>query len=214
MAKRTLRYMPLDDLVEAERNPRRHSARSVRDLADAVVRFGFNVPPLYDERTQSLAAGHKRKLALRQLRDGQEQGAAVPDGITVTKDGKWCVPVVRGWSSADDKELRAFIVADNKHAADPEWIADELREILEELDDLSGTGFTDDELDEMLKRAESASPRTAQAANPSVVDFRFGDYGGKVQRALYEKFVAEFERRRESSDVVLLDDVLVAWLDM
>ena len=43
-------------------NPRRHSKKQVRQIADSIRVFGFNVPVLID-RDGSVIAGHGRLLA-------------------------------------------------------------------------------------------------------------------------------------------------------
>jgi hypothetical protein len=45
------------------------------------------------------------------------------------------------------------------------------------------------------------------------VDFRFGDYHGKVARVVYDTFISQYRAMQKSGDdLVLLDDVLRGWL--
>jgi len=82
----------LDDLHEDPRNPRVHSAVNVRRLADRIAAVGFTSPVLVVEETGKLAAGHRRVLALRYLRDELHQ--APPDGL----EADWGVPArVGSW---------------------------------------------------------------------------------------------------------------------
>ena len=39
---------------------------------------------------------------------------SAPDGVTVAEDGRWLVPVVRGWASRDDAEALAAGIALNR----------------------------------------------------------------------------------------------------
>ena len=48
----------------------------------------------------------------------------------------------------------------------------------------------------------------------SYVDFKCGDLSGKISRNVYEDFVTAYKSRQESADLVVLDDVLQAWLGL
>src|SRR5206468_4215718 len=47
-------------------NPRRHSKKQIRQIANSIKAFGFNVPILID-RENNIIAGHGRWLACREL---------------------------------------------------------------------------------------------------------------------------------------------------
>lgn len=146
---RRLEYVPVDDLPDHPRNPRDHV---LADLRASVVRFGFTSPPMIDGRTGLLAEGHGRKKATIDLRDNPPEPlpkAWPPEGVVV-EDGTWYVPVVHGWSSADDTEAEAYLLAGNQGGG---WQNDVLAELLGELamaDALDGTAFTADHLDDLL----------------------------------------------------------------
>lgn len=132
---RRLEYVPVDDLPDHPRNPRDHD---LAELIASVRRFGFTSPPMIDGRTGLLAEGHGRKRATIAL---QEAGEQPPEGIVV-EDGRWYVPVVSGWSSADDSEADAYLLAGNQGGG---WHTDPLATLLAELAEsdqgLTGTGF-------------------------------------------------------------------------
>ena len=132
-------YLSLSSLKPAKRNPKRHHIETV--LA-SMLRFGYNVPMLLDERTGRLVAGHGRMEALKAAKaSGQEP----PDRIRV-KDGHWLVPVIRGVAFTDDKEAEAYLLADNQTTIVGGWDDKELKEILASLEadgGLVGTGFED-----------------------------------------------------------------------
>lgn len=94
--------------------------------------------------------GHGRLDALRARRD---QGEAAPDGIRVTKAGRWQVPAQRGWASRDDQEAFAYLVASNQLTTAGGW-TDDLGPALDDLaasgTSLDGLGFTDVELAGLL----------------------------------------------------------------
>lgn len=134
--------MPLDEIRVAVRNAKRHAG----ELGASFKRFGAVAPPILDERTGRLVAGHGRVEHLLLL---LEAGEAAPEGVVVRK-GHWLVPVVRGWQSKDDAEAEAYSLADNQLAILGGWddatlaamIAD-----LEQRDGLAGLGFDFDALD-------------------------------------------------------------------
>lgn len=147
---RRIEYVPLDDVVPADRNPKEHA---IPDIVTSVRRFGFTAPLLHDERTDRLVAGHGRLDALRAIRDSDDP--KVPNGITLGPDGAWLVPVVRGWASTDDAHAEAYLVADNRLTERGGWDDHALAALLEDVRDyspdlLAATGFSGDDLDALL----------------------------------------------------------------
>jgi ParB-like chromosome segregation protein Spo0J len=61
-----VRYEPVAALRLDPQNPRLHSRRQVRQIANSIASFGFNVPVLVDAE-QSVIAGHGRVLAAKEL---------------------------------------------------------------------------------------------------------------------------------------------------
>ena len=55
-------YRPIDQLKPDPANPRRHSKKQIRQIANSIEAFGFNVPILID-RDGNVIAGHGRLLA-------------------------------------------------------------------------------------------------------------------------------------------------------
>jgi hypothetical protein len=141
---RELVYMPLSSLLEADRNPKLHNDEGVIASINA---FGYVEPQLLDERTGKLVAGHGRLKALRTLR---ESGAVAPDGILADEAGEWSAPVVRGWSSKDDREAEAVGIALNQQTIAGGFDERILSEMLHSFDDVVGhgaLGFDEDEWD-------------------------------------------------------------------
>jgi hypothetical protein len=153
---RWIEYLHVDSLKPHPDNPKGHALDA---LVAAVERFGYTEPILVCERTGWIASGHGRVEAVRRRR---ENGDPPPDGVTVNADGLWLVPVVRGWSSEDDAELRAYLVATNHLPRAGGWVADVLEPILDEMAQsdrgLGGTGFTSDSLDGMLAELGATMP--------------------------------------------------------
>src|SRR5207249_11234162 len=57
---------PIDRLRPGPRNPRTHSKKQIRQFAQSIAKFGFNVPVLVDAELKVIA-GHGRLMAAQQL---------------------------------------------------------------------------------------------------------------------------------------------------
>ncbi|MDA8248911.1 MAG: site-specific DNA-methyltransferase [Rhodospirillales bacterium] len=138
---RPLESRPIDSLHPAKRNPRTHSRKQIRQIADSIERFGFTNPILVDDDDRILA-GHGRVAAARLLNLRQ-------------------VPVIR-LSGLSKEERRAYVLADNKLALNAGWDQDLLAVELQELIDIGFevelTGFSLAEIDFTLDAARNAEP--------------------------------------------------------
>ena len=130
-----LETIPLTALKPHDRNPRTHTKKQIRQLADSIKRFGFTNPVLVDGENR-IIAGHGRVEAARLI------------GMTT-------VPVLR-LEHMTEADRRAYVVADNRLAElagwDNELLALELGAMLE-LDpelDLALTGFDTAEIEALL----------------------------------------------------------------
>jgi hypothetical protein len=146
---RRIEYLPLDDIVGAARNPKRHTTDG---LIASIGRFGYATPALRDERTGRLVVGHGRTEAVRQIRDAGEDP---PSGVRVDDAGLWLVPVVCGWASRSDAEAEAYLVADNRHTELGGWDHQELAELLADVqafdpDLIQATGWDLDNLADLM----------------------------------------------------------------
>lgn len=136
MATPNLKIVELlvSDLTSRARNPRTHSRKQIRKIADSISKFGF-VSPVLIEADGTVIAGHGRLEAAKVLGLGQ-----VP---TVTL------------SHLSAPEIRAYVIADNKLASLSDWDNEllalelvELEEVCPNLD-LTVTGFEIPELDRL-----------------------------------------------------------------
>jgi DNA modification methylase len=133
-------YRKVETLIPFARNPRTHSDAQVAKLAASIVEFGWTNPVLVDG-SQGIIAGHGRLAAARKL-------------------GLAEVPVIElGHLTLAQK--RAYVIADNRLALDAGWdeemLAIELAELSESGYDLTLTGFTNDEIEELLVDAEDGA---------------------------------------------------------
>src|ERR1700720_2326912 len=125
---------PAAKLVPNARNARTHSDEQVTQLAASIEEWGWTIPVLVDE-AGGIIAGHGRVLAAHRL--GLED---VP------------VMVAAGWS---ESKKRAYMLADNKLTLNGEWdmerLAIEIAELRQSDFDISLSGFSESEIDDLLK---------------------------------------------------------------
>ena len=142
----TLEYMPVDELVSAERNAKGHDEPMV---AASMHRYGYAEPIVLDERTGKIVAGHGRRDVVLDMQQRDE--TTVPRGVRIV-DGRWLVPVVRGWRSENDDEAIAAGIDFNRTSEAGGWNWQALLPDLERLDTLEAglpLGFTGDELGDL-----------------------------------------------------------------
>lgn len=143
--------LPVGQLWPAKRNARTHPRKQIKQLADSIDKFGFQIPVLIDE-SNTILAGHARIAAAKLL-------------------GMTSVPCLRaGDMSADEK--RAFQLADNKLAQNATWdfeiLAGELGALVDLGFDLSVIGFDTSEVDSLIGQAEEASPELVAAEDATL----------------------------------------------
>ncbi len=127
-------YIDIKELVEWENNPR-HNGAAVQEVAKSIKRFGFASPIIARKEDNMVIAGHTRLAAARSL-------------------GLDKVPV--RFVDLDPTEAQLLALADNKIGEIADWDNDLLSEILTDLQehDLTGIGFSDTELDELISSVE------------------------------------------------------------
>lgn len=135
LAKR-IEVWPVERLRPYERNARTHSPEQVAKIAASLAEFGFTNPILVDS-ADGIIAGHGRLMGAKEL------------GLTE-------VPVIV-LDHLTDAQRRAYILADNRLALDAGWddamLAAELADLQGDGFDLELTGFTDEELADLLNPA-------------------------------------------------------------
>lgn len=130
-------YKKVQELIPYVNNSRTHSEEQVNQICASINEFGFTNPLLIDEK-DSIIAGHGRLMASKKL-GMKEVPCIVLEGLT-------------------EAQKKAYIIADNKMALNAGWDEELLKielENLKELDfDLNLTGFSVDELDDILGKNE------------------------------------------------------------
>lgn len=167
-----IEYVPLAEIKRAKNNPKDHDLGALQASLD---RFGYVDPVLVDERTGRLVKGHGRLELLAKL---EAQKAQPPRGVQLNDAGEWLVPVVRGWSSRNDQEAGAYLLADNRISELGGWHDDQLQQLLAELqsgEGLLGTGYDGDDLDDLIRTLEGKGDVDAVPDPPADPWVKLGD---------------------------------------
>lgn len=155
----TIHHHVLTALIADKSNARLHSDRQIKQIANSIKAFGFNVPVLIDEN-QKIIAGHGRVMAAQRL--GWERVPTIE---------------IRHLNKA---QQRAYAIADNRLTETSTWDENMLAQSLCELASLDldfsleATGFTMAEIDLKIEgvsspqQQEDAADIIAERAGPAV----------------------------------------------
>ena len=157
--KLKIEYRKVSELLPYARNARTHSDEQVSQLAASIKEFGFNNPVAIDADGMILC-GHGRVMAAQKLH--------------MTEVPTVCL------SHLSATQVKAYILADNKLALNAGWDNDMLKVELEELKDidfdLNLTGFSDEELKDILvEDPTDAHEDNFDGEPPEVAKSQLGD---------------------------------------
>jgi len=196
-------WVGIGDLVPWADNPRINSD-AVAAVVESIRRFGFSSPIIARTADSQVIAGHTRLEAARTL--GLEK-----------------VPV--RFLDLDPADAKLLAVADNRLGEVAEWDEEGLAGILKGLYneglvlDIGVAGFTEADLEGLftaqfdLDVEDVPDPFAVPPAADEAVSFTFGEYRGRVDRAVYLHFTAEYEKQKAAGDSPpMLSDVLKGWL--
>ena len=148
-----IRMVAVASLIPYARNARTHSDEQVAQIAASIAEFGFTNPILTDGE-RGVIAGHGRLAAARKL-------AMIE------------VPVIE-LTHLSAIQKKAYILADNRIAANAGWddelLGVELAELQDAGFDLELTGFTEDEWDALIAGDEGTEGLTDEDAVPEVTE--------------------------------------------
>lgn len=136
---------PLTRLKRYARNARTHSPAQVKQIAASIRQFGFTNPVLVHKQSGEILAGHGRLDAAELLELAK-------------------IPVIV-LDHLNEMQKRAYIIADNRLALDAGWdeetLAAELVALERDSFNLEVLGFTESELEDLLKDG-SGAPATPE----------------------------------------------------
>ena len=151
----TITHRAIAALQPDASNPRTHSERQIRRIADSIRAFGFTNPVLIDEREQVIA-GHARLEAAKRL------------GLSE-------VPTIR-LSDLSAAQKRAYLIADNRLAELAGWDEDLLAVELQSLTtidldfDIEIIGFETAEIDTLIAGLNGAGTEDDADRWPEIDD--------------------------------------------
>ena len=194
--------VPIDEAQADPANPNDHPEDPIVDLMVSYDRFGQQKPIAVGQDDFVSIAGSGTIEALRRL--GWTHIAA-------------CRSDLEGMRRTE------FKIADNALARRAEWsshLGDMIEAIAAEGGDVEALGFTPEQLEEIVAGPEARSsvelgrggPVTGGAYDDDV-DFRFGEYGARVPRDLYDRFRSWIDSMRAERPDALLADLLEEILD-
>lgn len=156
-----IEYQPLGELKHAAVNPKQHDEGGIGKSFEL---YGFTQPPLIDERTGQLVAGHGRIIVLAKAKEAKLEP---PRRVRVRDDGEWLVPVLRGIAFADEDEAAGYLITDNKLVERGGWSMELLAGILDRLQKkrvpLTMLGWTRNEIQAVLARAWATERKDRRA---------------------------------------------------
>jgi DNA modification methylase len=149
MSPLVITYCSPDDLRPRERNPRTHTKKQIRQIADSIERFDFTFPILVDAENR-IIAGHGRLEAAKLL-------------------NKAMVSILRR-EDLTNEQIRAYVIADNRLAEQAGWDRGLLALEFSELEslapniDLTVTGFDSADIDILI--SELSDPNDLEDKEP------------------------------------------------
>ncbi len=147
MNNMVIHHIQINQLTPWKKNARKHSKKQLQQIAASIREFGFTNPVLIDQNN-SILAGHGRVEAAKLL-DWEK----IP-----------CLYI----EHMDDKQKRAYVLADNKIALNATWDEDLLSQELSALAkidlgfEIALTGFSIAEIDSLIEEGqpeESGNPQ-------------------------------------------------------
>ena len=159
--------MPLDTLNYFHRNPRRGDVAAIKESLQANGQFR---PIVVNEggktgRSMEVLAGNHTLRAMRQLAEEQ------PNDERWRKVEAWVVDV-------DEEAATRIVLADNRTADRAEYDLEELMLLMDDTDDLTGTGYDDDDLDDLKAMQEEAEAEAELEAEDYAQPENRGDTPG------------------------------------
>jgi hypothetical protein len=220
-----IQYITAADLQPWNRNPKKHDHAKIMD---SIVRFGFTSPVLLDETTGRIIAGHGRVESLlkvqgsaKHLKVLKDAGLTVPKNVSVNAEGAWMVPVVRGLTFSSESEAEAYLITDNRLTEiggwDDDMLLEMLRDIQSNVEDVpfSGTGYTDREVENLMRKAD-----VARDAGPTAVEKADGFLNAGVKQIVmffkaeeYDHVLERLDAAQKAHGIDNHTDLLLALLE-
>lgn len=178
----------IKDIIPYEKNPRKHSRKSIDELKISMMKDGFINPILIDEKNR-LIAGHGRTRAATEL--GMDK-----------------IPYIRLYVT--EEEYLRIMMSDNKIAELSKWDKGLLHETMEYLEsiktaeDFKVPGFTDEDLDKIFGTIVKETLDTkADFGDAGEVDI---DDNARVTSMTFKLTVAQHKRIKGVIDLIMREN--------
>jgi len=150
-------WLPREDLTRWDRNPRRHTERSLNATRKSIERFGFVAPVIVWIAGDRMVAGHGRLKSFDTLRaeNGEDWKPKHAPGVGL-------VPV-RFMQFDSEKDANDYAIVDNRTTELSEWDEDGLVAVANDFDSVHDTLvemalWEDDELERLLNVPPTRTP--------------------------------------------------------
>jgi hypothetical protein len=186
------------------KNARRHSKRNLDTIENSLREVGAG-RSLVAASDGTILAGNATLEAAAQ--------AGFDSILEIETDGTQLVVLRRTDLTAGDDLATKLALYDNRAGELADWQPAAIAEISMTSPELLDAMFTDREIDAILAKMDAEPSENGQASNEpdlagQFVQFKFGDYSCRVNNAVYERFMALYEREKAEHGYVMLDDVI------
>lgn len=180
-------WVDINSITPWAENPRKNDS-AVWEVAESIKRFGFATPIIARTENREVIAGHTRLLAAKSL-------------------GLDSVPV--RFMDLDPADAKLLALADNRIGEIAGWDEEQLSAILSELSEedinVSGLGFTDEELSSLLGEELDYSVLDGEGLENGLADMADG-----VRSAIQIDFHADdYEEAKEVVSKLRQDDIYI-----
>lgn len=198
-------FVPIDKCVLWDKNPRGITTADFARLKKQISRLGPYKPLIVTPAANGtfiVLGGNMRLRALRELKHTDV----------------W-VSIVHAPTDAIKTE---YALSDNDRAGyyDEIQLAEYTLPVIDDIDpemykvDLGTARDLADVLAGIGPPANMAEPESGASDFGEFIEFHFGDYRGRVQRAIYDAFAKRVNAIRSKTEAVLIDDILAVLLNV
>lgn len=187
-AAKEIEYWPLSKLRPFDLNPKQHPPEQIRNIVESINFFGWTNPILVHSKF-GIVAGHGRYMAAMEMQI-EEVPVILLDHLTVD-------------------QAKAYLLRDNKDTMDTGFDEEKLTLILVQLEeaqiDLKFTGFSDDELSDLLNPEplsmdDGSNNHSDDSANIAIGDLRF-----TVTKLQYDKWYKSITKTATDKDSMITE---------
>lgn len=187
-AAKDIEYWALSKLKPFDLNPKQHPPEQITSIIESIKFFGWTNPILVHSDF-GIVAGHGRYMAASKM-NLEEVPVIVLDHLTVD-------------------QAKAYLLRDNKDAMDTGFDEEKLSLILVQLEevemDLKFTGFSDDEISDLLNPEPITTGGTKDDLAGDTVSVSIGDYRFVVTKVQYDKWVKSINKIASDKDSIIAE---------